>query len=130
MRFFSRLSHENIMPDVLGKHRANDAYERCSIILLLIFVQWILLLVPKNRHYWYLIFYVQNKMSSITSMSSLIVGWWQHCVLLADVFNLDIKATTIIWLLTNFPFIAKYTKDSQHTKIKPTLIRMRKLELQ
>ena len=39
MRFFSRLSHEDIMPDVLGKHRANEAYERCSIILLLIFVQ-------------------------------------------------------------------------------------------
>ena len=40
MRFFSWLSHENIMPDVLGKHRANEAYERCSIILLLIFVQF------------------------------------------------------------------------------------------
>ena len=48
------------------------------------------------RYYWYLIFYVQNKTTSITSMSSLIVGWWQHCVLLADVFNLDIKATTIV----------------------------------
>ena len=62
-----------------------------------------------KRSVWTMFYYFVINICSIC--------WWQHCVLLADVFNLDIKATTIIWLLTNFPFIAKYTKDSQHTKI-------------
>ena len=41
-----------------------------------------------KRSVWTMFYYFVINICSIC--------WWQHCVLLADVFNLDIKATTIV----------------------------------